>query len=53
MSIPLRVVEDDYVDRLQVEAQWCVELSSTNYPIASLIFINKEKNIVIFPNVNA
>ena len=35
MSIPLRVVEDDYVDRLQVEVQQCMKLSSTNYPIAS------------------
>ena len=34
MRFPLRVVEDDNVDRLQVEAVRAVKLSSTNYPNA-------------------
>ena len=39
MSIPLRVVVDDYVDRLQVEVQRCMEPSSTNYPMTSFFLL--------------
>ena len=35
MSAPLRAVEDDHVDRLQVEALRGVKLSSTNHPKSS------------------
>ena len=31
-------MEDDHVDRLQVEVQQCMEPSSTNYPNASFFF---------------
>ena len=33
MSFPLRIVEDYDVDRLEVQVQQCIKLTSTNHPI--------------------
>jgi hypothetical protein len=42
----MRVVEDDHVDRLQVEVRQRMEPSNTNYPKASFISIlwNRDSN---------
>ena len=36
---PLRVVEDDHVDRPGVEAQQCVKLTGTNHSIGLIVLI--------------
>ena len=39
LDFPIRAVEDHHVDRLDVEAQQCVKLTSTNSSIDLIVLI--------------